>query len=91
MAESLVEQHPDVSSITWKFNRWQHHVDYSKFNKNKLILKDTSIEYEKINNYGLILVDENNEKCEITKMILEKPTIIKKNFWSKIKNGKLYL
>lgn len=36
MAESLVEQHPDVAKVTWKFNRWQHHVDYRPFKRNKL-------------------------------------------------------
>lgn len=38
-AESLVNQHPDVAKVTWKFNRWHHQVDYSSFKKNKLIKK----------------------------------------------------
>ncbi len=37
MAESLVEQHPDVCSITWKWDRWQHVVDYEPFKRNALI------------------------------------------------------
>ncbi len=37
MAESLKEQHPDVTTVTRKWGRWQHHVDYSRFAKNKLI------------------------------------------------------
>ena len=37
MAESLRDQHPDIVKITQKWNRWQHHVDYSGFKKNKLI------------------------------------------------------
>ena len=36
MAQSLVEQHPDVASVTWKFGRWQHHVNYDAFKGNKL-------------------------------------------------------
>ena len=36
MAESLVEQHPDVASVTFKWGRWQHHVDYRRFRRNKL-------------------------------------------------------
>jgi hypothetical protein len=40
-ADSLAEQHPDVASVVWRFNRWHHHVDYSKFKKNKLIKKHT--------------------------------------------------
>lgn len=36
MAESLRDQHPDVTKIVWKWGRWQHSVDYSVFKKNKL-------------------------------------------------------
>lgn len=39
MAQSLVDQHPDIVRVSWKFNRHQHHVDYSVFKKNKLIRK----------------------------------------------------
>jgi len=39
MAQSLQEQHPDVVKVTRKWNRWQHHVNYKPFKKNKLILK----------------------------------------------------
>jgi hypothetical protein len=39
MAESLRRQHPDVVKITRKWNRYQHHVDYRPFKKNKLIFK----------------------------------------------------
>lgn len=39
MAESLVRQHPDVTTIKWKWGRWQHVVDYRKFKANKLRLK----------------------------------------------------
>lgn len=37
MAESLREQHPDVVTVTEKWGRPQHHVDYSPFRHNKLI------------------------------------------------------
>lgn len=36
MARSLQRQHPDVVQITWKWNRWQHKVDYSPFKNNRL-------------------------------------------------------
>lgn len=55
MAESLREQHPDVTVVTWKFNRWQHHVDYTPFKKNKLIRKPDYNYQLTTNNYGLIL------------------------------------
>ena len=53
-AESLVEQHPDVAKVVWKFNRWHHHVDYSQFKKNKLIRKD-GWNYSGVNNFGMKL------------------------------------
>lgn len=37
MAQSLQDQHPDVTTIKWKWNRWQHEVDYSRFKHNRLI------------------------------------------------------
>lgn len=40
MAESLREQHPDIVTITEKWGRPQHHVNYKVFRKNKLVLKD---------------------------------------------------
>lgn len=36
MAKSLYRQHPDVTKITRKWGRWQHHVDYRPFKANKL-------------------------------------------------------
>jgi hypothetical protein len=36
MAQSLVDQHPDVTTITWKWGRWQHQVDYRSFARNRL-------------------------------------------------------
>lgn len=59
MAESLCEQHPDVSRVSWKFNRWQHHVDYSQFKKNKLILKPGIEIPQGVNNYGMVLKEVN--------------------------------
>lgn len=54
-AESLVKLHPDVAKVTWKFNRWHHHVNYKPFKKNKLI-KKVNIEIpNRINEYGMVL------------------------------------
>jgi len=55
MAKSLQEQHPDIVKIVWKWKRWQHQVDYSKFKENKLIEKKELIIPEGINNYGMVL------------------------------------
>lgn len=55
MAQSLVEQHPDVTSITWKWGRWQHHVDYSPFEKNELRLRSGIEIPEGVDNHGMYL------------------------------------
>ena len=55
MAESLAEQHPEVARVSWKFGRWQHHVDYSPFRRNKLIYRPDFIPPKGVNNYGMVL------------------------------------
>ena len=55
MAKSLQEQHPDICTITWKFNRWQHQVNYTVFEKNKLIRKKNVEIKQDVDNYGLVL------------------------------------
>jgi hypothetical protein len=57
MADALVELHPDVAKVVWKFSRWHHQVDYSGFKKNKLILKDGIVIPDRVNNYGLKLIN----------------------------------
>lgn len=56
MAQSLVEQHPDVTKIAWKWGRWQHQVDYRPFKNNKPVLKRGVVIEDKPNNYGMVLV-----------------------------------
>ncbi len=56
MAQSLQQQHPDITKVVWKFNRWQHEVDYSSFKSNQLIPVDPKVVYEGVNNYGMKLV-----------------------------------
>lgn len=57
MARSLVEQHPDVTKITWKWGRWQHQVDYRYFKRNKLRRKKGLIILDRVNDYGMVLKD----------------------------------
>jgi len=55
-SQMLVDLHPDVSRVVWRYGRWHHYVDYSPFKNNKLKLKE-GIELPKgVNNYGLKLV-----------------------------------
>jgi hypothetical protein len=58
-SQMLVDMHPDVCRLSWKYGRWHHHVDYSGFAKrNKPRFKpgvEESLTNE-VNNYGLKLI-----------------------------------
>lgn len=58
-AKSLQEQHPDCVKVVWKFNRWHHSINFSKFKENKLIKKEGLIIPDVINDYGMKLIDKN--------------------------------
>ena len=67
-AESLKQQHPDCVEVVWKFGRWHHQVDYSRF-RQKLILKKGITPVAALNEYGMELVrtaveDEEDEPEE---------------------------
>ena len=55
MAQSLQQQHPDVTRITRKWGRWQHQVDYRPFQRNRLCRKPGLAIPEGVNNYGMVL------------------------------------
>lgn len=55
MAQSLVDQHPDVTTITEKWGRYQHHVDYRPFRVNKLELKPGVELPDGPDNFGMVL------------------------------------
>jgi len=55
-SQMLVDMHPDVASIVWKYGRWHHYVDYSSFKETELIYKKNVVIPEGINNYGMKLV-----------------------------------
>jgi hypothetical protein len=56
MAQSLQQQHPDVTTITRKWGRWQHHVDYRPFRGNRLIRRPGVEIPQAPNEYGMRLV-----------------------------------
>lgn len=60
MARSLQKQHPDVVKVTRKWGRWQHHVDYRPFRKNRLKKKEGLIIDQDVNNYGMVLRSSND-------------------------------
>ena len=60
MAQSLVEQHPDIVTITQKFQRWQHQINFRRFKGNLLKRKQGIIIPEGKNNYGMVLKEKND-------------------------------
>lgn len=55
MAQSLVDQHPDIVRVTEKWGRPQHHVDYSVF-KQKLKRKENVRLSDNNNEFGMKLI-----------------------------------
>lgn len=55
MAQELVARHPDVARVSWKWGRWQHHVDYRPFRKNRLVLKPGVTVPDEANEFGMTL------------------------------------
>jgi len=60
-AESLRQAHPDVVTVTQKWGRFHHHVDYSPFENNQLILKKDLIVNREIDNMGLRLAQLDDD------------------------------
>jgi len=56
--EELVNAHSDVVTFTEKFNRTHHQVNYKPFRKNKLVRKQGLVIPNRINEYGMELVDK---------------------------------
>ena len=64
-SQMLVDLHPDVARLEWKFGRVHHYVDYGPFKANKLRLKKDVVIPEEINNYGMKLItDFGTEKSD---------------------------
>jgi TET-Associated Glycosyltransferase len=72
-SKMLEDMHPDVAKVVWKFNRWHHQVDYSKF-PTRLKLKDgVSLDgLNKINNCGMEIIKTEETTTDDKKEYLEK-------------------
>jgi hypothetical protein len=57
-SQMLVDLHPDVARMVWRYKRWHHYVDYSSFKKNELRLKSGVTMPEGNNNYGMKFVTD---------------------------------
>jgi len=70
MAQSLKDQHPEIVEITQKWGRYQHHVNYSVFSRNKLALAPGCEIPEGFDNYGMDL-EVFSEKTEREEIVYE--------------------
>lgn len=55
-SQMLVDMHPDVSRVVWRYGRWHHYVNYEGFKANELRLKPEVKLSKEVNNYGMKLV-----------------------------------
>lgn len=61
-SQMLVDMHPDVARISWRYGRWHHYVDYSPFKKNMLKFRENYVPMTGNNEYGLKLVSDEKYK-----------------------------
>lgn len=55
-SQMLVDMHPDVTRLVWKFKRWHHSVDYRPFRLNALIRREGLEPPVGVDNYGMELM-----------------------------------
>ena len=56
-SQMIVDLHPDVCKISFKYGRWHHHCNYRPFGeKNRLVRRDDVVLSGRTNNYGMELV-----------------------------------
>ena len=66
-SQMLVDMHPDVARLVWRYGRWHHFVDYGPFKTNKLKFKSGYDRPTGTNNYGMELVKDFDWKNTLVK------------------------
>jgi hypothetical protein len=74
MAQSLKDQHPDITTIKQRWGRWQHVVNYRGFRYNKLIKKPGLIIPRGVNEYGLKLKTIKGHSQEVDSGYMQSST-----------------
>lgn len=54
----LVKTHPDVCRMAYRYGRWHHHIDMSRFKYNRPIRKKGLTIAQGVNNYGMRLLEK---------------------------------
>jgi hypothetical protein len=60
-SQMLVDMHPDVAKLVWKFGRWHHHVDYRPFKDMPLVKKKDAVIVDK-DKYKMKMVQRDRSK-----------------------------
>ena len=60
-SQMLVDMHPDVSKMSYRWNRWHHYVNYKPFEVNKPKLREDIHIQEEANEYGMILRERDDK------------------------------
>lgn len=68
-SQMLVDMHPDVSKLVWKFNRWHHQVNYRVFKNNRLVKKTGLKILNRVNNYSMVLNKKERSKNHAPKIV----------------------
>ena len=55
-SQMLVDRHPDLASLVYRYGRWHHRVDFDVFKHNLLIKKKDLIIPNEPNEYGMKLI-----------------------------------
>lgn len=65
-SKMIVDMHPDVCRIEFRYGRWHHYCDYGPFKKNQLRYKPgiSPDDFKEPNNYGLKLVSIDKDDSE---------------------------
>ncbi len=80
MAAELRDKHPDVTTITRKWGRWQHQVDYSQFKRNKPLLRDGLEIVDEVDEFGMVL--------EVNGEVIPKEIALSREFLAREANEK---
>lgn len=80
-SKMLEDMHPDVAEVVWKFSRWHHQVDYSGFTQALKLKPDIRKKWkvkapDRINNFGMIVIDTNEVETTDSKSYLENKYLI---------------
>lgn len=55
-SQMLARLHPDVTKVVWRFGRWHHLVNYSRFRYNRLRRKPGLVIPEGTDEYGMVCI-----------------------------------